>query len=101
VVSTPQRVRITDEALARFAELDSAPAARWRSQEFNDKAHELARLLGLTDEFWTGCSVLDRSSGPVHTSLDYIEHRDWHTCRRVRLELLAALGEQDKGSSSR
>jgi hypothetical protein len=56
-----------------------------------DKAHQLARILDLVPEWWTGNSVLDRSDGPVHTSSAYIAFHDWHRCREVRLALLSAL----------
>ena len=83
------RARIRPQALALFAELEHAPHQEGRA--FEDKAHQLARLLDLTAEWWSGCSVLDRSDGPVHGSPEYIEHHDWHRCREVRRDLLAAL----------
>lgn len=49
------------------------------------------RLLDLVPQWWSGCSVCDRSSAPIHASPDYLEHRDWHTCRETRNALLAAL----------
>jgi hypothetical protein len=96
MVIAPQRVRIRPQALALFAELEHAPDQRGR--DFEDKAHELARLLDLVPEWWSGCSVLDRSDGPVHASPQYLEHRDWRTTRAVRQQLQAALEAQDKRS---
>jgi hypothetical protein len=83
----------TSEALALFAELEHAPDQR--SPDFKAKARELAYLLGLgTEWFLSGCSVLDRRDGPVHSSSEYVEFHDWHHCREMRLALLAALGTQ-------
>ena len=85
-----RRTRIGPEALALFAELEHAPQRQ--SRDFKDKSYQFARLLGLTTEwFLSGCSVLDRSDGPVHSSPEYSEHHDWHLCREVRRDLLAAL----------
>lgn len=67
------------------------PLRQRSGREFDDLAHELARMLGLTDEWWTGCSVLDKRSGPIHASLEYMEYHDWHRCREVRRALMAAL----------
>jgi hypothetical protein len=54
----------------------------------------LMYALDLVGEFWTMNSVLDRSDGPVHSSPQYIEHKNWHTCRAVRQQLLAKIAER-------
>jgi hypothetical protein len=66
---------------------------------FSDGAHELARLLGLVAEYWSGNSVLDRSPAPCHPS-GYVTYKDWWTCRRVRLQMLDAAASQRRGVSS-
>ena len=91
VTATP-RTRISPAALALFAELEHTQHDR----PFDDKARELMRLLGLTAEWWSGCSVLDRSDGPVHSSPNYCEYHDWHRCRAARNELMAALEARGK-----
>jgi hypothetical protein len=49
------------EALALFVELE-----RKRTRAFSDGSRELARMLGLTSEWWTGNHLNDRSAGPCH-----------------------------------
>jgi hypothetical protein len=95
VLSRERNIPITDEVLALFAELDSAPAARRRSQEFRAKAkeHELARMLDITAEWWTCNSVLNTSVEPCHPR-GHVANDDWHRCREVRLALLAALAAE-------
>ena len=72
------------EALSPFAELESA------AQQDRDKAHDLARLLNLVPQWWTGNSVLDRSVEPCHPQ-GYIAREDWFHCHVVRLALQATL----------
>src|SRR5262249_52346427 len=60
-----------------------------RGQAFEDGARELARRLGLTSEWWTGNSVLDR--GPRCHPDGYIANSDHARCREVRLALLDAV----------
>jgi hypothetical protein len=81
-----RRPSFSAEALALFAELERTPQG---SRRFQEGSRELARLLDLVNEFWTGNHVNDRSPTPCHPP-DYIAFRDWHTCRRVRQALLAA-----------
>jgi len=47
------------------------------------------RRLDLVSEFWTMNSVLDATRRPCHPE-GYAAHTDWHTCRRVREQLLEA-----------
>jgi hypothetical protein len=87
---TSRRATRTSEALALFRELEATPPRR-RGQAYEDKAHELARKLGLVAEWWTCNSVLDRG-GPCHQEGGgYIANDDHRRCRAVRNELLAAL----------
>jgi hypothetical protein len=79
MVKLSPRARTTSEALTLFAELEHA------TQPDEDKAHQLARLLNLVPEWWSGCSVLDRSDGPVHGSPEYVEHRDWQRTAEVHV----------------
>jgi hypothetical protein len=85
----PQRrmFDISEEAIDLFVELDHGAQ---RGAAFEEKAHRLARMLGLIPEFWTMNSVLDRSASPCHRP-GYIAHQDWHKCRAVRMALLAAI----------
>jgi hypothetical protein len=75
----------TPEALALFVELE-----RKRTRAFSDGSRELARMLGLTSEWWTGNHVNDRSAEPCHPP-GYIAHADWFRCRQMRDEILAVL----------
>jgi hypothetical protein len=81
-----ERQRFTAEVLALFVANE-----RKRVRPFSDEARQLARLLGLVDLWWSGCHVNDRSRGPCHPPWCQA-HRDWHTCRGVREELLKAAG---------
>jgi hypothetical protein len=81
-------VRITPEVLALFLELENMSQ---RSQKFKDGSHQLARLLGLVDEWWSGCHANNRTREPSHPP-EYIAHEYWHRCRAVRAKLLAATG---------
>lgn len=99
-VPKDRRPSFAPAALALFAELDRVPARRRHGQDFKDKGHELARLLGLVDEYWTINSVLDRSTEPHHPAW-CVAYRDWHHCRTVRRELLQAVKPSNwKGFSS-
>jgi hypothetical protein len=61
------------EALALFATLERRSDRR--SEAYKAKERELARLLGLVDEWWSGNSVCDRIDGPCHPP-QYVAHRD-------------------------
>jgi hypothetical protein len=80
---------IAPAALALFDQLEQVPKRRRSAQAFKDGERELHRLLGLTSEWWTGNSVLDRSNGPCHPP-GYIAHSDWFRVRRIREALLQA-----------
>ena len=80
----------TPEALALFVELERNPR---RGRPFTDGSHDLARMLGLVSEFWSGNCVNDRSAAPCHPP-EYVAYHDWFRCRQVRNELLAAIKGQ-------
>ena len=84
-----RRSSITPEIVAMFVELDRTPVRLRRHQDFKDQEHELMRRLDLVSEFWTMNSVLDATRRPCHPE-GYAAHTDWHTCRRVREQLLEA-----------
>jgi hypothetical protein len=65
------------------------------SEEFREASHELARMLGLVDEWWTVNHVNDRSAGPCHPP-GYVANDDWHRCREVRKALLGTLDARRK-----
>jgi hypothetical protein len=77
---------IDREALALFLEIERGDPQR--AKPFSDDTRKLAKLLGLTAEWWTGQSPCDRSDKPVHPK-GYVAHDDWHRCRAVRNALLA------------
>jgi hypothetical protein len=78
------------EVLELFAELDST---RGGSKSFQrGKSEELASLLDLDGEWWTGNHVNDRSRPPPYQPWRCAYH-DWHTCRAWRKELLEAAAE--------
>jgi hypothetical protein len=87
-----RRPAFSPEALALFVVLEQTPKG---SRKFKDGARELARMLDLTDEFWTGNHVSDRSRAPCHPD-GYLAYHDWFRCRRVRDALLAACGLHEK-----
>jgi len=72
------------EALALFLELERDPR---HAQPFSDDTRKLARMLGLTSEWWTGQHVNDRSDKP-YMPPHLVAYQDWHRCRAVREALL-------------
>jgi hypothetical protein len=95
----PRRLVFSREVLALFATLERAPKARRDSDWFRERSHELARQLGLVNEWWSMTSVTDTEREPCWPP-GYIAFKDWHTCRAVRLELLAALREAEAGRAA-
>jgi hypothetical protein len=83
------RAQFRREALELFVELEGMRGQH--RQEFKDKSKRLARLLGLTREFWGGNSVLDRDRRPCWPP-SLVAHHDWYRVREVREQLLAAAG---------
>src|SRR5262245_55964509 len=84
------RPQFSRETIELFGQLEAVPLRRRGSQAFKDGEHELARRLGLTSEYWTMNSVLDRKHS-CHPP-GYAAHTDWHRCREVRMALLEAAG---------
>jgi hypothetical protein len=84
-----QRQVLTAAAIELFAALEATPLHRRRSPAFKENERALMRMLGLSDEWWTMCSVLDRSAGPCHPP-GYVRNEHWHRCRAVREALLEA-----------
>lgn len=82
--------RIPPEAIALFVELEHCSQ---RGPKFNAKARELARMLGLVSEWWSGQSVLDRSPAPCHPP-GHIARDDFYRCRVVRQQLLTAIRQR-------
>jgi hypothetical protein len=78
--------RFSPGALALFIELDGKPKER---KSFSSGSRQLAELLGLEAEWFTGNSPLDQRAEP-HRSPGCQSYADWCTCRAVREELLAA-----------
>jgi hypothetical protein len=87
-----RRPSFSAEALALFVELERTPKG---SQRFKDGSRDLARMLGLIDEWWSGQHVSDRSREPCHPPW-CVAFDDWHTCRDVRRQLLAAARGTEK-----
>jgi hypothetical protein len=83
----PERAVVRPEALSLFVTLERMDR---RSEAFEQGTYELARVLGLVPEWWTGNHVNDRSEEPCHQP-GYVSHEDWHRCREVRNALQAAL----------
>jgi hypothetical protein len=92
-----RRRSFSAEALALFIELERTPQ---HSRKFKDGSRELARLLGLTAEWWTMNHVNDRSRAPCHPP-GYIAREDWIKVRAVREALLAAARLEDTGHRQR
>jgi len=84
----------TAEILTLFLELEHTPARRRRSDAFKAKEKKLMYELGLVQEFWSITSVLDPSTEPTSPP-EMCRHQNWHTCHRVRKQLLAATGSVD------
>jgi hypothetical protein len=85
-LNRPRRAQFSREVLELFAELEALPQ---RSERFIQGSKRLARLLGLTSEWWTMNHVHRRDAHPCHPPYK-TAFEDWHTCREVRLALLAA-----------
>jgi hypothetical protein len=86
--------------LALFVELDPIPRRRRHEDlELRAKERALHDILGLLDQwFCSGCSVFDRSPGPVHGP-QYVAHDAWFRVRAVREALLEAIATERAGVS--
>jgi hypothetical protein len=83
----------TAEAIRLFAALENTPRNRRSSQAFKENERELARLLSLTSEWWSGNNVLDDADAPCWP--DHLQaHKDWYRLRAIRKQLLAAISER-------
>src|SRR5262249_48051832 len=89
-----RRPQFSVEVLTLFAKLEATPPRRRRTQEFKAGVKRVITLPNLTDELWTMNSVLE--PGPCYTAPPYVAFDHWHTCRRVRQELLAALARLER-----
>lgn len=90
----PLKTEITPEALALFLELERRRKNPRTDPKFREKSRQLARMVGLLDEWVCSvCDVNDRSAGPCHPP-EYVTHAAWFKVRRMRLALLAAAEEQ-------
>jgi hypothetical protein len=91
VIDRPRQRKFSSEALALFGELERIPRS---SPKFRVGSQRLAAELGLTDEWWTGCHVSDRSVTPPIPALAAAA---WATCRAVREALLEAIRGREPG----
>jgi hypothetical protein len=81
----------TSEILALFAELEAMRSQD--SQKFKDGSEQLARLLGLHDEwFFCRAHVNDRSRECPYPGPQYAAYTAWHEVRAMRMMLLTATG---------
>jgi hypothetical protein len=87
-IAKDRRPQFSREVLELFVELEALPRG---SQRFKVGSKRLADLLGLMDAWWAMQHVNDRSAGPCHPPYK-TAFADWHTCREMRLALLAAAG---------
>jgi hypothetical protein len=87
-----RRPSFPPDVLALFVELEGMSR---RDPRFKAGERELACRLGLTGEYWTMNSVLDRSRRSCHPP-GYIARDDWFRCRAVREQLLAAAAEAQR-----
>jgi hypothetical protein len=94
-IAKGRRPTFPPDVLALFVELERIPEQR---EAYSDGSRELARLLGMTDEWWGGNSVLDRSRGPCHPP-GYGAYDDWFRCRVVREQLLEAMNRSSRTGS--
>jgi hypothetical protein len=74
------------EALELFIKLERD---RPHPKVYNDAEHQLAKLLGLTAEWWNGCSVSDNGTAPDCPS-HLVRYQNWFRVHAVRNALLEA-----------
>jgi hypothetical protein len=70
-------------------------ARKKRDWYYSPEALQLAKWLGLTGQYWTANTVLDRRA-KTHASPEYQAFTDFQTCHAVREQLLAAVAEEDR-----
>jgi hypothetical protein len=83
-------LRVTDDVLRLFVELEATPAGRRKSRAFDARDYELHRMLDLYRERrGSQVSVLDGSKvHPPPRTLE-IGRASWERCQSARRELLA------------
>jgi hypothetical protein len=85
-----RKTTIDAETLMLFVELDAAPTRDRQGRDFERRAYDLAKRLGLGDEhFCSRCSVLDRDSGRCWPP-GYEARDAWFRVRAVRGQLIEA-----------
>jgi hypothetical protein len=85
-VAKERRPAFSAEIIELFVKLEHTSR---RSQAFKNGSKELARLLGLSTEWWMMQHVNDRAGAPPPW---LAAHAAWQRCRAVREQLLAASG---------
>jgi hypothetical protein len=81
------RPKFSPEVLDLFRAIEKLPPRRrWD----HPGTKELAKLLGLTSEYWT-INFVNDVEGICHPP-GCVANKDWATCRAVRWQLLAAAG---------
>jgi hypothetical protein len=88
IIDRPRRSVFSPEVIALFVELERMPR---QSPQFEEKSRALAERLGLMNEWFMRQNVSDRSAMPPQPWL--CAHQAWHTCRRIRLQVLEAARE--------
>jgi hypothetical protein len=84
--------------LITATELEAVPMRAREHPEFIAKSKHLARMLGLTAEWWTCNHVNDANRSPCHPP-EYVAFADWHRCRAMRLSLLEATRPRPGGEN--
>jgi len=78
------------EAVELFEELERTPGGHL---PYSEDSHRLARMLGLTAEWWASCHVNDRSSRSSYPSGHLTDTAFWKV-REVRKALIAIAAER-------
>ena len=85
------------EALELFIEIERD---RPHPKVYNDAEHRLAKLLGLTSEWWGGNSVCDDADGPGCPP-HLVRYQNWFKVRAVRNALLEATAKMQPAPGAR
>ena len=97
-VAKALRPIFSDEALGLFLELEQARQNPRTDPKLQDKSRQLARMLGLVDEwFCSVCHVNDGSSQSGYPPGHLTDNAFWRV-REVRKQLLAAADAQKEKS---
>jgi hypothetical protein len=89
-VAKALRPVFSEEAVELFAELERTPGG---NRPYTDASRRLARMLGLTDEWWKSCHVNDRSSRSGYPPRHLTDTAFWKV-REVRKALLAICAQR-------